>query len=119
MLRFPYREASKSVGSNGEIVLRLKGERAFEVDVWTFNRRCRATLTPRILVLTYGVPSGSQQGRGPTCPRPCRVGDARRGVLRAAPRDAGGKGFGFAREGRPYFRDCKKCGTTEAIWSEA
>ena len=34
-------EAPKSVGSNGETVLRLKGERAFEVDVWTFNRRCR------------------------------------------------------------------------------
>ena len=31
----------KSVGSNGETVFRLKGERAFEVDVWTFNRRCR------------------------------------------------------------------------------
>ena len=30
-----------SVGSNGETVLRLKGERAFEVGVWTFNRRCR------------------------------------------------------------------------------
>ena len=35
------REAPKSVGSNGEPVFRLKGERAFEVDVWTFNRRCR------------------------------------------------------------------------------
>ena len=35
------REAPKSVGSNGETVFRLKGERAFEVDVWTFNRRCR------------------------------------------------------------------------------
>ena len=34
-------EAPKSVGSNGETVFRLKGERAFEVDVWTFNRRCR------------------------------------------------------------------------------
>ena len=34
-------EAPKSVGSNGETVLRLKGERAFEVDGWTFNRRCR------------------------------------------------------------------------------
>ena len=22
-------------------LFRLKGERAFEVDVWTFNRRCR------------------------------------------------------------------------------
>ena len=33
--------APKSVGSNGETVFRLKGERAFEVDVWTFNRRCR------------------------------------------------------------------------------
>ena len=29
------------MGSNGETVFRLKGERAFEVDVWTFNRRCR------------------------------------------------------------------------------
>ena len=27
--------------SSGETVFRLKGERAFEVDVWTFNRRCR------------------------------------------------------------------------------
>ena len=35
------REAPKSVGSNGETVFRLKGEGAFEVDVWTFNRRCR------------------------------------------------------------------------------
>ena len=34
-------EAPKSVGSNGETVFRLKGERAFEVDVLTFNRRCR------------------------------------------------------------------------------
>ena len=34
-------EAPKSVESNGETVLRLKGERAFEADVWTFNRRCR------------------------------------------------------------------------------
>ena len=34
-------EALKSVGSNGETVFRLKGERAFEVDFWTFNRRCR------------------------------------------------------------------------------
>ena len=34
-------EAPKSVGSNGETVFGLKGERAFEVDVWTFNRRCR------------------------------------------------------------------------------
>ena len=34
-------EAPRSVGSNGETVFRLKGERAFEVDVWTFNRRCR------------------------------------------------------------------------------
>ena len=31
----------KSVGSNGETVFAPKGERAFEVDVWTFNRRCR------------------------------------------------------------------------------
>ena len=30
-----------SVGSNGETVLGLKAERAFEVGVWTFNRRCR------------------------------------------------------------------------------
>ena len=37
----PWSEAPKSVGSNGETVFRLKGERAFEVDVWTFNRRCR------------------------------------------------------------------------------
>ena len=37
----PRREAPKSVWSNGETVVRLKGERAFEVDVWTFNRRCR------------------------------------------------------------------------------
>ena len=35
------KKAPKSVGSNGETVFRLKGERAFEVDVWTFNRRCR------------------------------------------------------------------------------
>ena len=35
------KEAPRSVGSNGETVLRLKGARAFEVDVWTFNRRCR------------------------------------------------------------------------------
>ena len=33
--------STKSVGSNGETVFRLKGERAFEVDFWTFNRRCR------------------------------------------------------------------------------
>ena len=25
------------MGSNGETVFRLKDERAFEVDVWTFN----------------------------------------------------------------------------------
>ena len=37
----PISEAPKSVGSNGETVFRLKGKRAFEVDVWTFNRRCR------------------------------------------------------------------------------
>ena len=35
------RGVPKSVGSNGEPVLRLKDARAFEVDVWTFNRRCR------------------------------------------------------------------------------
>ena len=35
------KEAPKSVGSNGETVFRVKGERAFEVDVWAFNRRCR------------------------------------------------------------------------------
>ena len=35
------KEAPKSVGSNGETVFRLKDERVFEVDVWTFNRRCR------------------------------------------------------------------------------
>ena len=29
------------IAENGETVFRLKGERAFEVDVWTFNRRCR------------------------------------------------------------------------------
>ena len=29
------------IAENGEPVFRLKGERAFEVDVWTFNRRCR------------------------------------------------------------------------------
>ena len=34
-------EAPRSVGSNGETIFRLKGERAFEVGVWTFNRRCR------------------------------------------------------------------------------
>ena len=34
-------EASKSVGSNGETVLRLKAEQAFGVGVWTFDRRCR------------------------------------------------------------------------------
>ena len=39
--RSALKEAPKSMGSNGETVLRLKGERAFEVDVWTFNRRCR------------------------------------------------------------------------------
>ena len=39
------------MGSNGETVFRLKGEQACEVDVWTFNRRCRILLTPRILVL--------------------------------------------------------------------
>ena len=39
------REAPKSVGSNGETVFRVKGERAFEVDVWTFNRRCRLLWT--------------------------------------------------------------------------
>ena len=44
-------EAPKSVGSNGETVFRLKGERAFEVDVWTFKPSMSATLTPRILVL--------------------------------------------------------------------
>ena len=37
----PPRGVPKSVGSNGQTVLRLKGERAFEVDVWTLNRRCR------------------------------------------------------------------------------
>ena len=37
----PEQGVPNSVGSNGETVLRLKGERAFEVDVWTFNRRCR------------------------------------------------------------------------------
>ena len=36
----PGKEAPKFVGSNGETV-RLKGERAFEVAVWTLNRRCR------------------------------------------------------------------------------
>ena len=35
------REASKSVGSNGETVLRLKAEKASEVGIWTFDRRCR------------------------------------------------------------------------------
>ena len=32
---------TKIRGANGETVFRVKGERAFEVDVWTFNRRCR------------------------------------------------------------------------------
>ena len=35
------KEASKSVGSDGETVLRLKVEQAFGVGVWTFERRCR------------------------------------------------------------------------------
>ena len=51
-------EASKSVGSNGEIVLRLKVEQAFGVGIWTFETSMSATLTPRILILpellTYG-----------------------------------------------------------------
>ena len=34
-------EASKSVGSNGQTVLRLKGSGAFEVGVWAFSRRCQ------------------------------------------------------------------------------
>ena len=55
-------EAPKSVGSNGETVFRLKGERAFEVDVWTFIRRCRLLLTPRILVLPISL--GSIKIRG-------------------------------------------------------
>ena len=43
--------ASKSVGSNGETVLRLKVEQAFGVGVWTFETSMSATLTPRILIL--------------------------------------------------------------------
>ena len=45
------RRALKSVGSNGETILGLKGERAFEVDVWTFNRRCRLLRPHGFLVL--------------------------------------------------------------------
>ena len=41
-------EASKSVGSNGETVLRLKAAQAFGVGVWTFETSMSATLTPRI-----------------------------------------------------------------------
>ena len=33
------REVQNSVGSSGETVFRLKRERAFEVDVWVFDRR--------------------------------------------------------------------------------
>ena len=48
--------ASKSVGSNGETVLRLKVEQAFGVGVWTFETSMSATLTPRILILPkYGL----------------------------------------------------------------
>ena len=43
--------ASKSVGSNGETVLRPKVEQAFGVGVWTFETSMSATLTPRILIL--------------------------------------------------------------------
>ena len=35
------KEAPRSVGSNGETIFRVKGERACGGDVWTFNRRCR------------------------------------------------------------------------------
>ena len=31
------------MGSNGETVFRLKGERAFEVDVWTFKAQAART----------------------------------------------------------------------------
>ena len=35
-------EAPRSVGSNGETILRLKGERALEVGVWGWSDdRCR------------------------------------------------------------------------------
>ena len=35
------KEVQNSVGSNGEIIFRLRRERTFDIDVWTFNRRCR------------------------------------------------------------------------------
>ena len=49
--RATIREVPRSVGSNAETILHLKGERASEAGVWTFNCRCRLHLTPRILVL--------------------------------------------------------------------
>ena len=48
--RYPW-EAQNSVGSNSETVLRLKGERAAEVDVWHVQPSMSATLTPRNFVL--------------------------------------------------------------------
>ena len=60
-------EASKSVGSNGETVLRLKAAQAFGVGVWTFETSMSATLTPRILILPYLVAA--------------RIGEDRRGPL--------------------------------------
>ena len=39
--RATIREVPRSVGSNAETILHLKGERASEAGVWTFNCRCR------------------------------------------------------------------------------
>ena len=47
----PIREASKSVGSNGQTVLRLKGERCVRGRRLDVQPAMSATLTPRILIL--------------------------------------------------------------------
>ena len=55
------------MGSNGVTVPRLKGERTFEVEVWTFDRRWRRLRTPRSLLLP-------EQRPGRTHPRPRAAG---------------------------------------------
>ena len=49
----PPREVSKSVGSNGQTVLRLKGERCVRGRRLDVQPSMSATLTPRILMLPF------------------------------------------------------------------
>ena len=75
-------EASKSVGSNGETVLRLKAEQAFGVGVWTFETSMPATLTPRILILPVSDATGLSRPTIRSGRRELKSGSVERGRIR-------------------------------------